>query len=302
MPAQRPRLRRPDPLVDIAAPSRDAKRRLERLIVTRPAPEAQAWVQALQADGWPARALPLIRIAPPASEADQASLNHWRAHWMLSDAILFVSGAAVGHFFDGPVAMPASPPRTRFWAPGPGTARLIEQAIQPLGLGRSSIDAPPADATQFDSEHLWPLVSSQPAPGRLVLIVRGSSSLQDGAATTPGVAGTGRDWLIRQCLDAGAQVQGCVAYERLAPALSVDDRQLIDASAHPQSAWLFSSSEALTPLQKLQPSSAWAETTALVTHPRIAEAAALTGFGQIVQTRPALADVVRALESGWSRP
>ncbi len=221
---------------------------------------------------------------------------------MQADAILFVSGAAVGHFFDGPVAAPASPPRTRFWAPGPGTASLIGQAIQPLGLDMSSIDAPPADATQFDSEHLWPVVSSQLAPGRLVLIVRGGPSAQDGATTTPGVAGRGRDWLIRQCLDAGAQVQGCVAYERLAPTLTTDDHRLIDASAHPQSAWLFSSSEALTPLQKLQPAPVWAETTALVTHPRIGDAAAHTGFGQIVQTRPALADVVRALESGWSRP
>ena len=34
---------------------------------------------------------------------------------------------------------------------------------------------------------------------------------------------------------------------------------------------------------------------------RIAVAAGQTGFVQICQTRPALADVVRALESGWTR-
>ena len=247
--------------------------------------------------------MPLIRIAPPVSGTDQANLNHWRAHWTRADAILFVSGAAVSHFFDGMVAPPAAPLRTRFWAPGPGTARLLAQAIGSIGLGVECIDAPSADATQFDSEHLWPVVSSQLAPGRLVLIVRGTSSPQgDATTTTAGVAGTGRDWLIRQCLDAGAQVQGCVAYTRLVPELGADDHQRIASSVNAGSAWLFSSSEAFAPLQTLQPPPPWAEATALVTHPRIAEAATHAGFGRIVQTRPALADVVRALESGWSRP
>ncbi len=289
--------------MDTANHALGTPRRLERLLVTRPAPEAQAWAQALQAEGWPAQPLPLIRIAPPVSQADQAGLNHWRAHWTQADAILFVSGAAVSHFFDGVVAPPTTPLRTRFWAPGPGTARLLAQAIAPLGLGEDCIDAPSADATQFDSEHLWPVVSSQVVRGGLVLIVRGTSSSQgDATITTTGVAGTGRDWLIRQCIDAGARVQGCVAYARLAPELDADDRQIIGSSVNDRSAWLFSSSEAFAPLQTLQPAPLWAEATALVTHPRIADAAARAGFGRIVQTRPALADVVRALESGWSRP
>lgn len=288
--------------MDTATHSLDARRPLERLLVTRPAPEAQAWVQALRAEGWPAQALPLIRISPPVSEADQADLHHWRAHWTQADAILFVSGAAVSHFFDGDVAAPALPPRTRFWAPGPGTARLLAQAIGPLGLDAGCIDAPSADAAQFDSEHLWPVVSHQIGPGRRVLIVRGTSSAGEDAGSPTGVAGTGRDWLIRQCLDAGAQVQGCVAYARLAPTLSADDRGLVASSANARSVWLFSSSEALMPLQACQPAPPWAQTTALVTHPRIAQAATRAGFGRIVQTRPALADVMRTLESGWSRP
>lgn len=290
--------------MDITTHPLGATRRLERVLVTRPAPEAQAWAKALQAAGWPALPLPLIRIAPPVSEADQASLKHWRTHWTQADAILFVSGAAVTHFFEERVAPPTTPLRTRFWAPGPGTARLLAQAIEPLGVGTGCIDAPPAHAAQFDSEHLWPVVSSQLAPGRLVLIVRGTSLSQGGATTTTGtdVAGTGRDWLIRQCLDAGAQVQGCVAYARLVPDLSADDHQLMASSVDAGSAWLFSSSEAFAALPKLQPAPSWAEATALVTHPRIAQAAAQVGFGRIVQTRPTVADVMRALESGWSRP
>ena len=285
--------------MDTAAHLPGTRHRLERLIVTRPAPEAQAWADALRTEGWPAQALPLIEIAPPADEADRATLRHWRAHWTQADAILFVSGAAVTHFFEGGVAPASAPLRTRFWAPGPGTARLLAQAIEPLGLGVAQIDAPPADAAQFDSEHLWPVVSSQIGPGRQVLIVRGTSA--QGTAEA-GVAGTGRDWLIRQCTAAGAQVQGCVAYARRAPALSTADRDLIDSAATAHSVWLFSSSEALLPLQNLQPAPVWAPASALVTHPRIATAAGQAGFGQIYQTRPALADVVRALESGWTRP
>ena len=78
--------------------------------------------------------LPLIEIAPPDAEADQATLRHWRAHWTQADAILFVSGAAVTHFFESGVAPARQPPRTRFWAPGPGTARLLAQAGAALDL------------------------------------------------------------------------------------------------------------------------------------------------------------------------
>jgi uroporphyrinogen-III synthase len=40
---------------------------------------------------------------------------------------------------------------------------------------------------------------------------------------------------------------------------------------------------------------------ALATHPRIAEAARALGFAEVITARPALADVVRALES-WASP
>jgi uroporphyrinogen-III synthase len=277
-------------------------RRLDRLIVTRPAPDAAAWVNDLREQGWPAQALPLIDIAAPETDSDLQTLRHWRAHWAEADAILFVSGAAVNHFFAEGVARPVLTTRSRFWAPGPGTARLLAQAIEPLGLSPDRIDAPAADADQFDSEHLWPVVSSQLGPGCRVLIVRGSSR---GAADEPAaaaVAGNGRDWLIRQCRAAGAQVEGCVAYARRAPVLSAADRDLIHAAMADGSVWLFSSSEALTPLQALHPAPAWASASALVTHPRIAATAQQAGFGHVMQTRPALTDVVRALESGWTRP
>ena len=281
-------------------PTADA-RRLNRLIVTRPAPEAQSWTKALLAKGWPAEALPLIHIGAPETPAEQEGLRHWRAHWTQADAILFVSGAAVTHFFNKDVLAPAVALKTRFWAPGPGTARLLAQAVHALGLDAGRIDAPPNDAAQFDSEHLWPRVASQVEPGRLVLIVRGTSADRDEKDASE-VAGSGRDWLIRQCLARGARVEGCVAYVRRTPLLTPPEEALVRATVEDGSAWLFSSSEALRALRLLRPAPDWSRAIAIVTHPRIGAAARDAGFGHVLVTRPALGDVMRTLESVWYRP
>ncbi|WP_439586721.1 uroporphyrinogen-III synthase [Hydrogenophaga sp.] len=282
-------------------PTADA-RRMDRLIVTRPAPDAQTWVNALREQGWPAHALPLIRIDEPETPDGQESLRHWRAHWPQANAILFVSGAAVNHFFAQRVASPPADLKTRFWAPGPGTARLLTQALGPLGIDTGCIDSPLADAEQFDSEHLWPRVVSQVGPDRLVLIVRGASPGHDVLPDRSEVAGSGRDWLIQQCLALGARVEGCVAYVRHPPVLNQADAALIHSAVEPGSAWLFSSSEALRTLRALRPTSNWSLASALVTHPRIADAAREAGFGHVLVTRPAIGDVMRTLESVWYRP
>lgn len=284
-----------------------ARERLQRVVVTRPEPEVVAWVQALQAEGWPAQALPLIEIAEPGDAEACERLRQAQAHWLDTDAIMFVSAAAVQHFFSGVVqAAHADSVRTRFWAPGPGTARVLAQALAARGLGAERIDAPAADAAQFDSESLWPVVASQLRPGQRILIVRGAS--QDAAtpwSTEPAgqlLAGNGRDWLIRQCQAAGAQVQACVAYERRAPVLTPVQQTVMQNATGAGSVWLFSSSEALAHLRSLAPLCDWAPAGALATHPRIAAAARAAGFGRVVDTRPALPDVLRALESAWSHP
>lgn len=282
--------------------------RIDRLLVTRPAQEAGAWVQALASAGWPAQALPLIDIAEPADPATREALSHWRRHWGEADALMFVSAAAVQHFFQGAVSTPGAGLRTRFWAPGPGTAKAVARALATRGLDASRIDAPPADAAQFDSEALWPVVQPRLRPGQRVLIVRGLSrdAEPQPAGSEPGpangVPGNGRDWLIRQCEAAGVQVSGCVAYERRAPVSSAELRERIEAGTKAGSVWLLSSSEALTHLASAAPGADWQQAAALVTHPRIAERARQAGFGQVVQTRPALSDVLGALESNWSPP
>ncbi|MDO8906452.1 uroporphyrinogen-III synthase [Hydrogenophaga sp.] len=272
--------------------------RLSRLIVTRPVPEAQLWADALRERAWPAHVLPLIEIGEPSDAAALTALQDWRQQVFHADAAMFVSGAAVTHFFAGmepaqvTSALAPGQALTRFWAPGPATASALQEA----GVPFSRIDSPARDAPQFDSETLWPIVAAQVRAGAQVLIVRGTS-LGTAADSVPG---SGRDWLIRQCLAAGARVEACVAYERRAPVWSSGQQRLAQTAVGPDSAWLFSSSEALANLQVLLPQAKWQDTFALATHPRIAQSAHAAGFGHVVTSRPALRDVMLALESAWS--
>lgn len=287
--------------MDATTAQRPPSGQLARLIVTRPAGEAAHWVQALRAQGWPALALPLIDIGEPASGEVRAALQAWRENWSQVDALLFVSGAAVNHFFaEGAVARPPTAFTTRFWAPGPGTARQLAQALGALGIAPERIDSPPADAEQFDSEHLWPVVAPQVVAGRRILIVRGSST--EAPAADASVPGNGRDWLIHRCEARGARVEACVAYERRPPVWDDAARLFVAQATQAGSVWLFSSSEALAALRMAQPLLRWNAVTALVTHPRIAQAARDAGFGRVIESRPSLPDVMRTLESGCTAP
>ena len=88
------------PAPDSASPQHLAPLALrgQRIIVTRPAPDAERWVAQLRERGLHAEALPLLEITGADDPAPlQAAWNR------LSDfaALMFVSGNAVDHFFDG---------------------------------------------------------------------------------------------------------------------------------------------------------------------------------------------------------
>lgn len=280
--------------------------RLQRLVVTRPAGEAERWVHALNEKRWPAQALPLIDIGEPQSAGAQEALRQARAGWSQWDALMFVSSAAVKHFFGSFGSGSEWAPdggRTRFWAPGPGTGAALAQALQIMGISPNRIDAPPHDAPQFDSESLWPVVSAQVHEGKRLLVVRGDSkgaNAQKSASSAH--AGQGREWLIRQCESLGASVQTCVAYERRAPLWSHSMRTQALEAAQPNSVWLLSSSEAAMNLRAGLPEVSWSQAAALTTHDRIAAVAREIGFGEVIASRPALPDVLRALELHWTTP
>ena len=248
------------------------------VFVTRPAREAQAWVQALAGLSLEALALPLIDIGPA---PDVQALSSMRSRLAQFRAVMFVSANAAQGLLNGHTAWPAG---TRAWVTGPGTARALREAGVPPGC----IDAPAADAAQFDSEALWAVAGPQVRPCDTVLIVRGGDA--SGQAS-------GRDWLASQLEAAGAQVQVVVAYVRGVPAWSQVQRDRARAGAQDGAWWLFSSSEAIDNLGRLLPGVGWGQARALCTHPRIAERARQAGFGLIEQVRPSLEAVGGFLQS-----
>ena len=131
-------------------------------------------------------------------------------------------------------------------------------------------------------------MATQVQPGTRVLIVRGAGS--------DGVAG-GRDWLVAQLTDVGARVDQVAAYRRLAPTLDDAQRARANAAAVDGTLWLFSSSEAITNLRQCLPDVNWRAARALVTHPRIGDAARAAGFGAVHDTRPTLDAVAASIES-----
>lgn len=256
-----------------------------RVLVTRPAEQARAWVQRLQAAGLDAAALPLIGIGPPADpqpvRAAWDDLGRWRL-------VMFVSPNAVSQFFA------LKPPGADWTAvasrpiaasPGPGTS----QALREHGVPAESLVEPAADAPQFDSEALWRELRRQDWTGARVLFVRGED---------------GRDWLAERLREAGAVVEWLTAYRRGAPRLQPDEQALLDQALRTPAdhLWWFSSSEAIEHLAALAPPpQAWPQAQALATHPKIAESARRLGFGRVVEARPAadevLAVIRRSIES-----
>ena len=251
-----------------------------RLVVTRPAAEAERWTQALCGRGIAAQSLPLIEIAPL---QDPAPLQ---AAWQGVDqhaALMFVSANAVQHFM---AARPQGLPLTmKAWGTGPGT----EAALRAAGWPPEHIRCPAADAGTFDSEALWALVQAevQAWASCSVLIVRGADA-QGRLA--------GRDWLALQLQALGVQVHQCVAYVRRAPVLDAAQLALARRALADGSWWLFSSSEAAQNLTQLLPGAIGPASRALATHPRIAQRLQQQGWGRVEVVPASLDAQVASIE------
>lgn len=273
-----------------------------RVIVTRPADDALVWVRQLNAAGCQAEALPLIEIGAASSPTQKAALQ---TVWQTLDAYaacLFVSGNAVGHFFgsnstlahevvDHGAIEKIAKSGLRCLAPGPGTVT----ALRAMGVPLAQIDAPPPDAGQFDSQSLWQVIGERDWQGQRVLVVRGDSVAAD-PSDNP-TATPGRDWIARQWTAAGAVVDFVSVYERRPPLLTPAQCQRAQAASTDGSVWLFSSSEAVGNLVGSAALAGvdWARARAVATHPRIAERVRLAGWGPVEESRPALADIARAV-------
>lgn len=252
-----------------------------RLLVTRPQPQADDWVARLAALEIDAIALPLLAIGDAPDPAAVSAA--WRGLAQRALA-MFVSPSAVERFAAARPAGTRWPPGTLAGSTGPGTARALRDA----GVPAQCIVSPAEDAPRFDSEALWALLRARcDWRGRAALIVRGEG---------------GRDWLAGQLRAAGAEVDFVEAYRREPPRWTAAQREALDAArAHPAAQWwLFSSSEAIGQLAVLAVQADWSASTALATHPRIAEAARRAGFGRVHEVAPspqAVAALTRSIQS-----
>lgn len=284
------------PIRDVAAPG------AMRVIVTRPQPDAARWVQALVEQGVDALALPLIEIRPLSD--DRAIRAAWQT-CLQCQAIMFVSAAAVDHFFaarPAAVALDTAQDGPRCWVTGPGTAAALVRH----GMAPQRIDAPAPDSRQYDSEALWRQVGSQVRAGWQVLLVRGADhdvgkpsvpAADDRTDAQHGAKGQGRDWLATQLAQAGSQLQYVVAYWRAAPPAQRIGQALQDNGIGDDALWLFTSGQAVSHLQTSLPDHDWSRSRAIASHARIAAAARAAGFGVVRESRPALADMVASIKS-----
>lgn len=264
------------------------------LLVTRPEPQASAWAEQLRQAGVPAQALPLIAITEPPRPDDVTQL--WQA-LPAHRTLMFVSPAAVEGFFRLRPEGLHWPSTTLATAPGPGTAQALLQTGGVAGLRAEQVVSPSAEAEQFDSEALWPLLAPLAWQGSRVAIVSGGDT----------TGAQGRTWLTERWRNAGASVQAVQAYQR-GPGNWTPQQEALarEALAQPDTAWLLSSSQALDflldhHLPRLG-ASHWqatqvADLRLLCTHPRIAEHATERGVQHIQRCAPTLASVAQARRS-----
>ncbi len=283
-----------------------------RVIVTRPAAQAAQWVDALSAQGFDAHSFPLIEIAD-ALQPEQRQALHARA--AQADVCMWVSSNAVGYFFETnrPVTQvnPAQAAielivnkKLRHWATGPGTVAALQQQGVPL----AQIDAPDAQAAQWDSAALWQRVAGKIQADTKVLILRG---------TDVGTPSASRDDLAAQIRAAGGTVEFAAVYVRRAPSFTAAQVAWVRAAASDGSVWIFTSSQAVTHLPAIAAAASaqggdqagdqaggqggqrgvWGQARCIATHDRIAQTARDAGFAVVCTSRPGVADVVQSLKS-----
>ncbi|RZS52042.1 uroporphyrinogen-III synthase [Sphaerotilus mobilis] len=259
------------------------------LVVTRPQPQADAWVERLVALGCPAVALPLLVIEPQAAFVPAVS----QAWLSLAEhrLVMFVSPNAALQFFAQAPSGQRWPMTTWAAATGPGTVA----ALREQGLDAAQILSPSPDADQFDAETLWQQrLADRDWRGQKVLIVRGED---------------GRDWLASTLREAGAQVDLLAAYRRVGPAWDATSLSLLSRieAAPAQHAWQFSSSEAVRHLAawiaaQPMPHPGLLQAPALATHPRIAETARACGWTRVLDVTPDASQMLACLRAWVEGP
>lgn len=245
-----------------------------RVLVTRPAHQAEALCTLIENAGGQAIRFPTLEITDP---TDATLLTQALAHAPQADWAIFISPNAVERGL--PLLRAHNPaPAMRYAAIGAGTAKALKQA------GIIEVLVP---ATRFDSEGLLELLPEDQARGRTMLLFRG-----DG----------GRAVLAATLAARGAQVVHAVCYRRIRPsaanaaALATLTRGDIDIILV-TSVTLLENLVALTPAASTQ---ILLGTTLVVSSERQAQSAQALGFHGPIHTATNTDDIslLAALHAG----
>lgn len=244
-----------------------------RVLVTRPAHQAEALCRLIAAAGGEPVRLPTIEIAPP---ADPGALAHTLGRLERFDLAIFISQNAVrGALAQLRGPLPAA---LTLAAVGEGTQRALAAA------GYGSVLAP---AERYDSEGLLALPAMQEVRGRRILILRG-----DG----------GRELLAATLRERGAEVTYAECYRRQLPA-APDPATLARLVAGTIDVAVVTSSEGLANLLTLGGAAARARllaTPLVVVGTRQAQAARTLGFHAAIEVAArADDDAILAAVRAW---
>lgn len=163
-----------------------------RILVTRPAQQAQGLCALIEHAGGRATALPVIEISAPGNPRALAELL---AHLERFDIAIFVSGNAV-HRACAELGERAWPPALRLAAVGRGSA---------AALAEHGLHADVHPPREYSSEGLLALDALQRVAGRRVIVFRGEG---------------GRELLAESLRARGAEVEYAEVYRRVLPAAS----------------------------------------------------------------------------------
>lgn len=245
---------------------------MRTVVITRPVEQAQPWIDALRLRGFHVMHVPLLRITA-AGEPELITEAWGKIHqWTW---VMFVSPNAVHYFFQ--YANSTSwPQHLRAGSPGEGTS----SALIKVGVPAHLIDQPEKHQEK-DTDYLWHNIKHRDWQSSHVLLIRGMSSKPP------------RDWLMNKLQEAGAFVQPLVVYQRESGIFSDKAQSWIHSTQAHQACWVISSAESLNALTGYD----WSQATAIVIHPRIAQAVRKLGFKQVVCTQPDLDSFIDSVES-----
>lgn len=249
-----------------------------RIVVTRPAGQADSLCEAIAARGGIAVRFPVLTIAPV---ADTSDLEAALARLDDFDLAFFVSPNAVQHALGFILARRAWPAHVVVATVGKGSERALH------GYGFAHVVAPQSG---FDSESVLalPEFDERAVRGRRVVIFRG-----DG----------GRDLLGDTLKQRGACVSYVTCYRRQRP--DVDPQPLVAMAQQRQIAAItLTSSEGVGHFAALLGRDGMAVARAIpvfASHPRIAACARAAGFADVIETAPGDAGLIAALEHRFAR-